>query len=305
MSFTLGSRPDFRDCREVFKNDTVLPFLVKYSSIKFFNEMNLNNAKEVMLVRTTPKPYLNLIDLLIAIFFSLEFLLHFLSCPRKLRFFTYPLNVIDAVLVVDMITIYILDQYIEELVRYYAVTQVYLVLRALVVLRICRLFRFMKIFRGFRILILSVKTSMKEFCLLFLSFIVASVFFASLIYYAEFYTEGIFPDIPHGVWWSIVTMTTVGYGDSVPKSALGYVVGTLCAFAGIIILALPIAVVATNFNDFYDKNQEREDRKKLEKKHNLFKQTAKAKVAPMFGEGKNIAKQINKKTSQILVEDLF
>ena len=57
--------------------------------------------------------------------------------------------------------------------------------------------------------------------------------FASLIYYAEFTdpTET-FATIPIGFWWSIVTMTTVGYGDKYPVTVAGYVIGSLCAVIG-------------------------------------------------------------------------
>ncbi|KAK3085086.1 hypothetical protein FSP39_024051 [Pinctada imbricata] len=283
LSFVLGSIQDFRFPLEVFQNNFTLRWLVEESDIRFFNELNLNNAKEVMFVTTIPKFYLLLMDLICAIFFTFEFLLHFLSCPMKLRFFTYPLNVIDAILVVCMISLYILDQYIEELINYYYVMKIYLIIRALLVMRLFRLFRFLKIYSGFRILVLSIRSSLKEFCLLFFSFVIASVIFASLIYYAEFHTPNTIPDIPSGIWWSIVTMTTVGYGDFVPKSGYGYVVGTGCAFVGLIILALPIALVATNFNDFYDRNKERKDREKLEReiKQNKNQETSFAKVAPL------------------------
>ncbi|KAK3083887.1 hypothetical protein FSP39_004756 [Pinctada imbricata] len=130
---------------------------------------------------------------------------------------------------------------------------------------------------------------LKEILLLYMCFLIASVIFASLIYYAEFHTPDTFPDIPRSIWWSIVTMTTVGYGDFYPKSGYGYVVGTLCAFCGVIILALPIAVVATNFNDFYEKNKERENRVKLneslngnQRKVTLPKHTI--KVSPLVEE---------------------
>jgi hypothetical protein len=46
-------------------------------------------------------------------------------------------------------------------------------------------------------------------------------------------------------------MTTVGYGDIVPKSALGRVVGSICAMLGLLLLAMPIAVIAGKFNDAF------------------------------------------------------
>eukprot|EP00753_Platysulcus_tardus_P004766 PLAT12675.2.p1 GENE.PLAT12675.2~~PLAT12675.2.p1 ORF type:complete len:470 (+),score=166.88 PLAT12675.2:531-1940(+) len=57
-----------------------------------------------------------------------------------------------------------------------------------------------------------------------------------------------FISIGASFWWAIVTMTTVGYGDYSPTTIPGQLVGTLCMLSGIIILALPITVIGTNFS---------------------------------------------------------
>ena len=50
---------------------------------------------------------------------------------------------------------------------------------------------------------------------------VGTLIFSTLIYFSEMGQEDDFHNIPIGFWWSIVTMTTVGYGDKIPKSAWG------------------------------------------------------------------------------------
>ena len=52
-------------------------------------------------------------------------------------------------------------------------------------------------------------------------------------------------------------MTTVGYGDYYPETAMGYVVGILCAVAGLIMTALPVAVIGGNFNRYWEHNKQR------------------------------------------------
>ncbi|ESN99998.1 hypothetical protein HELRODRAFT_83622, partial [Helobdella robusta] len=63
--------------------------------------------------------------------------------------------------------------------------------------------------------------------------------------------------IPVGLWWAIVTMTTVGYGDMTPKTYLGMLVGSVCALTGVLTIALPVPVIVSNFALFYSHTQAR------------------------------------------------
>lgn len=65
-----------------------------------------------------------------------------------------------------------------------------------------------------------------------------------------------------GYWWAIVTMTTVGYGDFYPSTAGGYFVGVMCALSGILLTALPIAIIGSKFNIYWEYNRKRKQLRK-------------------------------------------
>jgi potassium voltage-gated channel Shaw-related subfamily C protein len=78
--------------------------------------------------------------------------------------------------------------------------------------------------------------------------------FASFIFYAEQINEvedNKFDSILIGLWWAIVTITTLGYGDIVPVTPLGRIIGGFCALCGLIFLALPIPIIVSNFTTYY------------------------------------------------------
>lgn len=129
------------------------------------------------------------------------------------------------------------------------------------IIRILRLFKLTRHFRGLKILVHTFKASAKELFLLVFFLVLGIVIFASLVYYAErlqVNPHNDFKSIPEGLWWAIVTMTTVGYGDMVPRTYAGMMIGALCALAGVLTIALPVPVIVSNFTMFYSHTQARE-----------------------------------------------
>merc|ERR1719186_2133885 len=84
---------------------------------------------------------------------------------------------------------------------------------------------------------------------------ISGLIFSALVYFIELGTDSGFTDILTGIYWVVVTMTTVGYGDLFPQTGLGKLVGTMCAISGVLVLSLPIPIIAGNFETFHKAQQ--------------------------------------------------
>lgn len=182
-------------------------------------------------------------DIICVAWFTLEFIIRLSFCPKKLQFFKKPMNWIDFGAIIP----FYLDLFISESN-----------IKTIVVLRVVRLIRVFRIFKlsrhsyGLQILGHTLKSSFSELFLLAFFLSIGVVIFSSIIYYAERDLPGTkFVTIPESFWWAVVTMTTLGYGDMTPKSWEGRIVGSLCAISGVLMIALPVPVIVSNFSLYY------------------------------------------------------
>lgn len=202
--------------------------------------------------------------------FTLEYLIRFISSPNKWRFVLEVLNIIDLVAILPFFISFGLsgDSNVSSMA----------VLRAVRLVRVFRIFKLSRYSTGLQILGMTLRASMGELGLLVFFLSVGVVLFSSAVYYAEYdVKDGLFLSIPHSFWWAIVTMTTVGYGDMYPTTFGGKLVGCLCACTGILAIALPVPVIVSNFEHFYSKQQRRDggnspvNKEKIEKSNRLKK----------------------------------
>uniref|UniRef100_T1JD14 Ion transport domain-containing protein n=1 Tax=Strigamia maritima TaxID=126957 RepID=T1JD14_STRMM len=172
---------------------------------------------------------------------------------EKKGFVCAPVNIIDFISTLSFYT----DLLLQELAYHLENSDIF---EFFSIIRILRLFKLTRHSPGLKILIHTFKASAKELTLLVFFLVLGIVVFASLVYYAERLQKmprNDFNSIPEGLWWAIVTMTTVGYGDMVPRSYGGMFVGALCALAGVLTIALPVPVIVSNFTMFYSHTQAR------------------------------------------------
>lgn len=113
--------------------------------------------------------------------------------------------------------------------------------RILRVLRIFRILRLMEFIGEGRLLLDALKRSLRQILLFFSSVLMVVMLFAALMYTIESPESG-FTSIPMSMYWAIVSMTTVGYGDIVPATSLGKAITMVLMLLGYSIIAVPTGV---------------------------------------------------------------
>jgi voltage-gated potassium channel len=87
---------------------------------------------------------------------------------------------------------------------------------------------------------------------------------SSMVYEAENEVQPeAFASIPDAMWWGVVTLTTVGYGDIYPKTALGKFIGSFVVIAGVGLFALPAGILASGFNEVLQRRKEKKRKKMI------------------------------------------
>ncbi|XP_029947763.1 potassium voltage-gated channel subfamily G member 2-like [Salarias fasciatus] len=200
--------------------------------------------------------------------FTFEFVLRFVNAQSKLAFARGPLNVIDAVAILPYYVSLAVD--VREETREDATAvgagagrgyldKLSLILRLLRALRILYVMRLARHSLGLQTLGLTMQRSMREFGLLLLFVAVAVALFSPLVHLAESELAPLaaahphhgFSSIPASYWWAIISMTTVGYGDMVPRSVPGQVVALTSILSGILIMAFPATSIFHTFSRSY------------------------------------------------------
>uniref|UniRef100_A0A0K0CT35 Ion_trans domain-containing protein n=1 Tax=Angiostrongylus cantonensis TaxID=6313 RepID=A0A0K0CT35_ANGCA len=184
------------------------------------------------------------VELLCIVWFTIELTLRFISCPSKVTFLTSFLNIIDFIAIAPFFVNLIWADASKS-----SSSMSFTVLRVLRLVRVFRIFKLSRHSAGLQILGKTFRASVQEFCLLVFFMAIALVLFSSGMYFAEQGEQNSkFSSIPASFWFVLYIFR---YGDLVPLSTQGKIVGSMCALIGVLTLALPVPIIVANFKHFY------------------------------------------------------
>ncbi len=191
--------------------------------------------------------------------FSIEYLIRLWACTAlekykhpiwgRLKYMVSVEAIIDLLAIVPFYLPFLINHADGRIVR---------------VLRLFRLFRIFKLGRyslAFGLITTVIKKRREELLVTLTLLIIMLVFASTLMYYIEYEPdkEG-FQSIPETMWWGVATLTTVGYGDVYPVTALGKLLGAVIAILGVGLFALPAGIIAGGFESELS-SRKKKDRK--------------------------------------------
>jgi voltage-gated potassium channel len=115
--------------------------------------------------------------------------------------------------------------------------------------RLLRLLKLIRYSEALQTILRVIGTKKDELIMTFFAIFILLVFASSVMFFAENQAQPeAFPSIPAAMWWGVVTLTTVGYGDVYPVTPIGKLFGASLAFIGIALFALPAGIIASSFS---------------------------------------------------------
>ncbi len=175
------------------------------------------------------------------ILFTVEYLLRLYSVGRPLSYATSFFGLVDLLA--------ILPSYLSI---FFPGTHYLLVIRILRVLRIFRVLKLVQYLGEIHILSRALLASRRKITVFLFAVLSLVVVFGSLMYLIEKPEHG-FTSIPRSIYWAIVTLTTVGYGDISPQTALGQAISAVIMIIGYGIIAVPTGIVTAELTKAYKK----------------------------------------------------
>ncbi len=165
------------------------------------------------------------------ILFTIEYFFRIITVGRAAKYATSFFGIIDLLAIIPTYLSYFIPG-----------AQALVVIRILRVLRIFRVLKLVQYLSEAQTLVNALKASRRKILVFMFSVIAMVIIFGSIMYLVESDESG-FESIPHSIYWAIVTLTTVGYGDIAPQTDLGRMLAAMVMILGYSILAVPTGII--------------------------------------------------------------
>jgi voltage-gated potassium channel len=169
------------------------------------------------------------------ILFTIEYILRIVCVGRPIGYITSFYGIVDLLAIIPTYLSIVLPG-----------SQYLLVIRILRILRIFRVLKLVQYISEARLLRQALRDSRRKITVFLYTVLTMVVIFGSLMYLIEGPVHG-FTSIPRSIYWAIVTLTTVGYGDISPQTGLGQFLAALIMILGYSIIAVPTGIVTVAF----------------------------------------------------------
>lgn len=236
----------------------------------------------------TPR-FFYLVEYTCLVIYTMEYMARLVCSPKWYKWMLEPFSILDAVVIIPF--------YVELVTA----SQIHVeIIRTIRLLKVFQIFKIGKYSSTFLIVMKTLRNSRDGFVLLFCLMTVGMVFFSSAMFYAEqvgqhfdpvtqtwYRNDGTvspYQSIPSTFWWCLVTITTVGYGDTYPVTWPGKCVAVCTMICGIFVLAFPITLFGLHFNDIWKEEEMKGKLREKMEEHKQRRLRESGEISPNFSQ---------------------
>ncbi|MCJ8497795.1 ion transporter [Chryseobacterium salipaludis] len=178
-----------------------------------------------------------ILEIIITLFFTVEYVLRIVTLKNKKSYIFSFFGIVDFLAILPF-----------YLSLFFPITKYFLIIRMLRMLRIFRILNLLDFMNDGYFIVRAIRNSSRKIYIFLLFLVIFSVIIGSLMFMVEGHREG-FESIPQSIYWAVVTVTTVGYGDVSPGTPLGKFLSVLLMLAGYSIIAVPTGIVTAEMRN--------------------------------------------------------
>ncbi len=186
-------------------------------------------------VDSIEKDYGNILrfsEWIFTILFTIEYIFRIYCIKKPFKYIFSFMGIIDFLSIIPTYLVFL-----------YPPIHVLVDIRAIRLIRVFRVFKLSRFLRGANIMQIALKSSRPKIIVFLLSVVLVVIILGTLMYIVEGQKNG-FENIPKSIYWSVVTLTTVGYGDVVPLTVTGKFLASIIMILGYGIIAVPTGIVS-------------------------------------------------------------